>query len=395
MKNKIILPALMIKQPIGELYIAKAKASEILGMTYADIRAISESYRETYLGIQRKLDPRREREIAKYVKNVDATFPTSIVVYIDEEHIDIEKNGDHGAVNITIYNIDDKIAKIIDGQHRLAGLQKAIDDAGEKVNRDGMFDEGASEELRKLEDFEVSLTILIGMDIAEQANVFSKVNLTQTKVNKSLVYDLEEYSKIKAPYKTAHNVVVALNSTKESPFYKKIKRLGYVQFGEEIITQQTIVEALTKLFLSSDPEADRDTYSRNQEIRFTNKDLEQLPFRKLFADGKDIDIAKIMFNYFTAVQKRWPTAWGNKDYLLSKNSAFRALMKYLRDVYLQLNRNNFEYIPTVQEFSDILAKQKIKDEEFTSEHFKMGEMGMNDIYKLLSTQMSYEEFIKR
>ena len=86
MSNSLIIPALKISQPIGDLYVAKIKATDLLSIAYSDIRAIAdETYRNTYLGIQRKLDSRREKEISKYVRTFDATFPTSIVVYIDED----------------------------------------------------------------------------------------------------------------------------------------------------------------------------------------------------------------------------------------------------------------------------------------------------------------------
>ncbi len=382
--NKISISGLRIKQPIGELYVAKIKAQDLLKISYSDIRSIAdENYRNKYLGIQRKLDPKRERDIAKYVQSFDATFPTSIVVYIDEKYVLIKEN-DNDTVEIELNNITEKTAKIIDGQHRLAGLQQAI----EQQERLGdLFSD--PKELDKLKNFELSLTILIGMDIAEQANIFSKVNLTQTKVNKSLVYDLEEYSKIRTPYKTAHNIVVALNYSEKSPFYKKIKRLGYIEFGEEILTQQTFVETLVKLFISSDPEQDRDEIAKYGNIK---DDDPKLPFRKMFRQEQDVEIAKIIFNYFSAVQKKWPEAWGNKKYLLSKNNSFRALMKYLRDIYPKISQEGI--IPTIDMFLQNFEHFEIQDTDFTSNKLKQGESGMNDFYKYLCGSITYAELIK-
>lgn len=388
MSDCIVLSGLKIRQPIGDLYVAKIKAKDLLKISYSDIRAIAdETYRNTYLGIQRKLDPKREKEIAEYVQTFDATFPTSIVVYIDENNVEIKENN-NDTLQITIINTSDKTAKIIDGQHRLAGLQVAIDFL--EQNNSDLFNTG-DQKLQAIKDFELSLTILIGMDIAEQANIFSKVNLTQTKVNKSLVYDLEEYSKIRSPYKSAHNIAIALNYNEKSPFYKKIKRLGYIDFGRETLTQQTFVESLTKLFLSPDPEKDRDDmarYEKLSEIDYSDK----FPFRKLFADNNDVTIAKILYNYFNAVRSKWPEAWESSKYLLSKNNGFRALMKYLRDIYTEASSNNTT-VPTAEIFFKYFESFEIRSEEFTPQNFKLGESGMNEFYKYLSGTLSYQDLI--
>ncbi len=390
MSNCIILPGLRISQPIGDLYVAKIKAKDLLNISYSDVRSIAdETYRNTYLGIQRKLDHKREQEIAEYVQTFDATFPTSIIVYIDENNVEITENSISGVSQIKILNVSDKIAKVIDGQHRLAGLQAAIDYL-EKNNSD-LFN-SHEKELQNIKDFELSLTILIGMDIAEQANIFSKVNLTQTKVNKSLVYDLEEYSKVRSPYKSAHNIAIALNYNETSPFYKKIKRLGYIDLGGETLTQQTFVESLTKLFLSSNPEKDRDDMARKGNI--SNDDFdEKFPFRKLFADDKDIIIAKILYNYFNAVKNKWPDAWGNSYYLLSKNNGFRALMRYLKDIYIKLYSDDSVVIPSTDDFSKYFTDFEIKSEEFTPKSFKLGESGMNEFYKYLKGELSYQDLM--
>lgn len=43
------------------------------------------------------------------------------------------------------------------------------------------------------------------------AYIFSMVNLAQTKVSKSLVYDLFEFSKSRSPRKRAHTIAVAID----------------------------------------------------------------------------------------------------------------------------------------------------------------------------------------
>src|SRR5690606_13459203 len=98
------------------------------------------------------------------------------------------------------------------------------------------------------EPFQINVSIFVGIDLPEQAKIFATVNLAQTKVNKSLVYDLEALARKRNPYKTCHHVAVALDSNEDSPLYQRIKRLGVATPGRayEPLTQASFVEALVK-----------------------------------------------------------------------------------------------------------------------------------------------------
>ncbi|WP_168796869.1 hypothetical protein [Phaeovulum veldkampii] len=50
-------------------------------------------------------------------------------------------------------------------------------------------------------------------------------------MSRSLVYELEDLSNARSPFKTCHNIAVALDGLQTSPFYKRIKRLGVVTPG--------------------------------------------------------------------------------------------------------------------------------------------------------------------
>ena len=101
------------------------------------------------------------------------------------------------------------------------------------------------------------------IDIAEQAFIFSTVNLAQTKVNRSLVYDLYDLAKARSPQKVCHMIAVALDTHENSPFHQRIKRLGVATKGRyrETINQATFVQALMK-YTSNTEMKDRDLYMR-------------------------------------------------------------------------------------------------------------------------------------
>ena len=81
----ISLSCIEITQPIGSFYIAVIDWRILRQIAYADIRRIEKGEGknvETYLGMQRTLSKNRVDDIAGYVKNIDATFPTSIILHI-------------------------------------------------------------------------------------------------------------------------------------------------------------------------------------------------------------------------------------------------------------------------------------------------------------------------
>jgi DGQHR domain-containing protein len=114
-----------------------------------------------YLGIQRKLSDTRIKDIQKYVGTVDACFPTSVVISIDEKCAKIEETEREGFMLLRISDYVDEespelsipldhVATIIDGQHRLKGLEEA-----------------------KKGEFELSISIFVGADEATEASIFS------------------------------------------------------------------------------------------------------------------------------------------------------------------------------------------------------------------------------
>lgn len=390
------LTALPTKQPIGEFFLAKISAKDLVGISYADVRRLAGEERavERYLGIQRPLSKKRVKEIKRYIKSPDATFPTAIILAIDEKCAEYDRD----ASKLTLSNyqpeeldsgeepIDSSfIAKILDGQHRIAAF----------MDENGNWDD----ELEGI-DFDLNLAIFIGADLPEQASIFATVNLAQTKVNRSLVYDLTELAQARSPYKTCHNIAVALDSQKSSPFYKRIKRLGTATPGRkhEPLTQASFVEALSRL-ISKDPQRDRNDILDGKRLkRATKEELLETPFRNLFIDKRDTDIAEIVLNYYKAVRLRWPESWdavSTTGNLLPRTNAFKALMKFLKDdVYIGVVGNEIGRVPNIEEFAVWFEDMWITDSDFTSRNFKPGSSGQSTFLKMLRKQISREEMME-
>lgn len=364
----MIIPvkALQVSQQIGDFYVAKIPAENLVKISYSDIRSLeSEREVETYLGIQRPLNKNRAKEIKEYVKNYDATFPTSIIISIDEEYTDWDEAT--STLNISVKD-DESPAKVLDGQHRIAGFMDI-----ETLNpiRELCFFERNGES----KPFELLVTIFVGLDLPEQANIFATVNLKQTKVSKSLAYDLEAYTKTRSPQKTAHDIVIALDQHDESPFYQRVKRLGLKDGKYENLTQAMLVEELVRL-ISKKPMEDRDILLRESKQSFSklrSTRLEKYPlessnqvFRDYFIEDRDDLIMTLVFSFFSKVEQKWPSAWDKKNVksVLNKTIGIKALFRLLRDV-LKSNTYREKVLDEPQEaFGEILSNIGVDDDFF-------------------------------
>lgn len=396
--GRVTLDVLRVEQPIGVFYIASISARDLVHISYADVRRLAEEQRdvEKYLGIQRPISPHRIAEIREYITAPDATFPTAVILAIDERCVEVEQvNAICGKMTLRPFvpKADDdseeipvgKIAKILDGQHRIAGF---LDDQNK-----WMFNDSTK-------TFYFNISIFVSADIAQQANIFATVNLAQTKVNKSLVYDLSELSKTDSPHKTCHNVAVVLDREETSPFFKRIKRLSTATPGRraEPLTQAAFVESLMP-FISKQQSKDRNLLFEGKRLSLaTSEELRQTPFRNLFILRKEVDITEILYNYFSAIRAKWPHSWDAYDVtgnLLPRSNAFKAFMKYLReDVYLDAVGANIGEVPTEEYFALYFADLDVKDSDFTTKNFVPGSGGQAMFLKMLRREITLDEMVE-
>lgn len=392
-----------LNQPIGKYYIGKISWQQLIKIADADIRQIHKEDEnrdslDSYLGIQRKVSQKRITEIGDYVKTMDATFPTSIILHINSktrlledkdlsefETDYIEKNIENIVEidniifnnNKRILNVrsSEKIARILDGQHRIEGIRKGFSGLNEA----------------EIPLFELNVTIFVDLDIDDQAQVFSVINKAQTKVNNSLVYDLYEYAKNPSPQKSAHDIVRLLNKMSQSPFYRKIKILGTAENKElETIAQATFVELLLS-YISKNPMKDRDILKKKSlfgeklSLLTDEKEIEKLIFRNLFIQKKDEIIMQTIWNFFKVVEDKWPKSWKNGNgNVLNKSTGIIALFRFMRPVINSLKV--YDRAIEIEEFENVFKNISIQDLSFTKETYIPGTSGQSQLYKELLEQ---------
>lgn len=373
-----IINARLVKQNNQEFLIGVFKISEIFNFTKYTERLIvgfnEVELDDEVLGENTIIDPvyndqiQRKTNNAKIEKIADflitdplAMFPTNIVVAIPNQVIEskIDNNGEvtielSPIVQEEIKKIDgDVYLTIIDGQHRIKGIERAIQRLKETITKTSDIEEIKKNEkiLNRLLNLELIVTFFIDPILEYQAMIFSTINKTQTKVPENLVYSLFGLTKDDTPQKTSLEVVLALNGIEKSPFNNRVKLVGGNYKRGDIIplSQATMVKSILFCICRNMREAE---IERNRERKDLTNNPNNLIFRNYFASNDDRMIVRIMYAFFLAVRDTFidgnnfdengkPISFWNLSSptnILHTNVGYQALMKILNDI-IRYNSN--------------------------------------------------------
>lgn len=288
----ITIDYIEVQQPIGTFYLCCLPASTLLKIVHVHARS---KYND---GVQRDMSKSRIKSVGAYCSDPDAVFPTPIVISVDK------------SANVKIDDINHKISfsgdsyigDVIDGQHRLWGIENS-----DYIN-----------------SFNLPVVLMFDLTIEEKAYVFSTINSNQTKVPPSLIYDLFDVSNLRTPNRTVHHVARVMNCSEESPFFNRLKMLGKRDTSQvkATLSQGTFAKSILML-ISKDPDEDSRLIKRGDKLVPNDK----LIFRQYFIDNKDEIIVKILFNCFNALKEVFYNEWNNpQDNILWKTTGFRAII---------------------------------------------------------------------
>jgi len=363
--DAIEFKAVEVAQPIGSFYVGAIDSRDLVEISWADVQRIGDREFEESLGIQRELSGDRVVELQKYVNTVDATFPTGIILSVRGQHAEYDQDSSSFRIERA-----PNVAKIIDGQHRIAGLRAFAGDV-----------------------FQCNVVIFVDMELEDQAMVFATINLKQTRVSKSLAYNLFEYATSRSPQKTCHDIAKLLNRSM-GPFHDRIKILGKAIPGlaGQTLTQAAFVDRLLQL-ISPEPDRDRDVIKRYGSDR-----LERLPggsrliFRDLFIQGQDAAIAVVVENYFSSVARQWPNAWASSEQgqILGRTTGFAALMRLLPEVILALRKQPEDFLDS-ESFDSVFQTSPLQDSQFTTDNYQAGTSGESQLARDLRASLTLSE----
>lgn len=220
---------------------------------------------------------------------------------------------------------------IIDGQHRVKGLQEA-----KKETIDG---------------YDLLVSFIIGYDRAVVAKLFYTINYTQKSVSKSLLYHLSgEFSGELDEMTFLHETVKILNELEYSPFYKRIKMLGSIPGNtpKEERKRMTISQAflIDYLKMTISKSAERSIYQPIFRCYYENENLQ-------------IEIIRFLLKYFSAVKKAKKEDWDDpENSIICKTIGVGAFIKVLHFLFVKMRVDEFK--------GDSLGIEKVTTQDLVS-----------------------------
>lgn len=314
-------PTLRVRQRLGVFYVVSLPVELLLQVTFSDSVSASTTEGGGYIltGTQRSIQDKRLKEIASYINRVDSTFPNSIILaanydpktgFDQGEWEDMLREESQNSIDkslmwtITESNVGrklmiptpNKLAAIIDGQHRLFSFALADAEA--------------------IKGTSLLCSVFIDLAKALQAQIFATINSTQKRVDRSLTYELfgynitDEDEDYWTPEKLAVFLTRKLGTETDSPLHGKIvvaPKLDTVL--EELAAQASwrvstavIVDGILRLF-SSNPRRDANCMRKNKaNLRSKLREVQgdHAPLRDSFITGNDLLIYKMVLNFLIA-----------------------------------------------------------------------------------------------
>lgn len=278
---------------------------------------------------QRRFDSKRVKDIAKFIEEEDHPFfPNTIIANCelinDMEEFSLDENssledfekaenkpnhlsflfcGENQYKLLIPYRSSSIL--VIDGQHRLKGLEQCSQSI--------------------TENFDLLVSFIVGFDRSVIAQQFYTINYQQKPVNKSLLYHLTgEFSTELDDLTFMHQLVILLNELDNSPFYQRIKMLGTnppelsrEQKDKLSISQAFLIDYLLK-FISVRALSSKDLpiflhYYQNEEFH--------------------IEIVRFIIKYFAAIRSVH-SDWDNPNTsLISKGMGVGAFIRVLHHIF--------------------------------------------------------------
>ncbi|MBB3952979.1 DNA phosphorothioation-associated DGQHR protein 1 [Aureimonas jatrophae] len=339
--------ALQVVQPLDTYYVAVIPANILLDVAFSDRLRAREDDRDGYRveGTQRARSGARQPQIEDYIGRTDSAFPNSIILAANYDaetgHLRTQEPpvDDGEEQPETIWTIDDlgsgcfeltiptaeKLAGIIDGQHRLDGFRNVPNQS------------------RK----EMDLICSVFMELSKpyQAQLFATINSTQKQVDKSLTYELfgyniEEEAEDKwSPDKLAVFLTRRLNTQKESPLRGRIsisprrdQALSDLNASRDWhVSTATIVEGILRL-ISANPKRDTNAMLTSRiGTRSILKDgsRDRTPMRSIYINGNDAVLYGVVLNFLKACDECfWQKA--SPSSFITKTVGIQALFDILR-----------------------------------------------------------------
>lgn len=319
--------------------------------------------------IQRELENSRVQKIADFlIYDPNATFPTNIVLHIPSVIIEAQDKI-NGFIELELNDsVFDGVRKskdkddsgdiyitIIDGQHRIRGIEVALQTIEEKIKASSQTLRGNpsnvdiqkqldrfSQRKKDLLNIQLVVSFFIDKTLEYQAMIFSTINRTQKRVSDSLVSSLFGLNTNDSPQKTALQIVLILNAHDKSPFYNRINLYGneYKKNQSPPLSQAGMVKSIINLICENSREAENDRFKERKALLNRSSSSQRiLPFRKYYANNSDKSISDIFYYYFKSVRRIFTdengtSFWDFNPESMKPNNVLQTTVGYNAFLYL-------------------------------------------------------------
>ncbi len=267
-----------------KIYTFAMRVGDLLPLQYVASRGVS-----TEQGaVQRILNKSRVDAICKFVLGGNTFVNTFILNWTDTQYLPKVKK------ETLSLPLQGRFAQMLDGQHRIAGLQEAVNQKPE------------------IADMEVLVSLFIGLNTKEAARIFLNINSEQKPVPRSLIYDLfgEANDDPESAITRVTDIVAFLNETEESPYYGRVHYPGKPN-SQNLIDLAIMVNAMKPAF------------ERNGT--FNQLQLSEIETQQ-----------KILLNFYTAIKNKYEDVWDKpKENLFLRAAGFSGAFDFLTGTLLQ------------------------------------------------------------
>ncbi|MCH8814445.1 MAG: DGQHR domain-containing protein [Chloroflexi bacterium] len=287
------------KNPDVNLYVTALPLRALLGRFKPDTYATDNPQ-----GYQRPVTPSRVRKLSEYVRNEEGMLPTSILLCIRQPHrAEFQStDGQPEGGQAGILSVDPSIPMwVVDGQHRLFGLERAM----------------KKDKAKWLADYPLPVVIVDGIDAYEEMRYFHVINTRQKGVPTDIVdrhllamREAEGSALIdregEKNYRRARATKLAdqLNSDPQSPWRGMIRMPGDKLRPEHTMRQHSVVTSLDPVLSDS-----------------------------LVQRASDEDAWKLLINYWRAARELWQSAFETpQEYVIQRSLGAGALHQIFPDV---------------------------------------------------------------
>lgn len=273
------VPCFTVTQGSRSFILTRFPASFVTSISYAAVRGKDEEEG----AIQRALNSARISSIRDFALN-GGSFPSALILnWVEGSSPPVEESG--------LLSVEEvhRSAQIIDGQHRIAGIEAAIRDRP------------------SIGDLQLPVALYTGLSTQECADIFLSINTEQKTVPRSLVFDLFGVAStefVDHVALRARDVAMFLHESENSPYNGQIKLPGSVQ-RKGGIALSTVVTAIKPLV--------------DDQAVFAIYSLVELETQK-----------RVILNLFGALRKSLRENWDQKDNVFLYASGFAAAIRFLQ-----------------------------------------------------------------